>query len=152
MMNQNNQGAYFENGVLDAQHMHHYRLRVHYADTDAGGVVYHNRYLEFCERARGGWLRCVDLPDVFEEEGQKLFWVIRHANIDYQRPGKLGDILTIKTIITDVGLASFTVNQIVTSDDLVLCIVNLKLALVNEQGRPQRISSKIRHKFNVNHG
>ena len=27
-------------------------LRVYYEDTDAGGVVYHARYLAFAERAR----------------------------------------------------------------------------------------------------
>ncbi len=151
MTNQNNQAAYFENGVLDEHHMHRYCLRVHYADTDAGGVVYHARYLEFCERARGGWLRCVGLPDVFEEDGQKLFWVLRHASLDYKKPGRLGDIITIETKVTDMGLASFMAHQAVKCDDLVLCAVDLKLALMNEQGRPQRISSKIRHKFSVNH-
>ena len=28
------------------------KLRVYYEDTDAGGVVYHSNYLNFCERAR----------------------------------------------------------------------------------------------------
>jgi len=28
------------------------KIRVYYEDTDAGGVVYHSNYLNFCERAR----------------------------------------------------------------------------------------------------
>ena len=28
------------------------KIRVYYEDTDAGGVVYHSRYLNFCERVR----------------------------------------------------------------------------------------------------
>ncbi len=32
-------------------------IRVYYEDTDAGGVVYHARYLHFFERARTEYLR-----------------------------------------------------------------------------------------------
>lgn len=32
-------------------------VRVYYEDTDAGGVVYHARYLNLLERARTEWLR-----------------------------------------------------------------------------------------------
>src|SRR3546814_20954409 len=31
---------------------HRYPVRVFYEDTDAGGIVYHARYLHFAERAR----------------------------------------------------------------------------------------------------
>ena len=30
-------------------------VRVYYEDTDAGGVVYHSRYINFMERARTEW-------------------------------------------------------------------------------------------------
>ena len=30
---------------------------VYYADTDAGGVVYHSKYLDFCEKCRTDFLR-----------------------------------------------------------------------------------------------
>ena len=39
------------------QHVFHYSARVYYEDTDAGGVVYHARYLHFLERARTEYLR-----------------------------------------------------------------------------------------------
>ena len=34
-----------------------WKLRVYFEDTDAGGVVYHSRYLNFFERARTEMLR-----------------------------------------------------------------------------------------------
>ncbi len=143
------QNNYFENGILDAAQNHHYRLRVHYADTDAGGVVYHSRYLDFCERARGGWLRCVDLQDVMEENGQKIFWVVRRASLDYQRPARLGDIVEIETIIENVTNATVSVMQKVKCGAQILCVVTLQILLVNEAGRPQRLSPQIRHKLDV---
>ncbi|MBA1421440.1 MAG: acyl-CoA thioesterase, partial [Epsilonproteobacteria bacterium] len=27
-------------------------IRVYYEDTDLGGIVYHTKYIKFCERAR----------------------------------------------------------------------------------------------------
>ena len=33
--------------------------RVYWEDTDAGGVVYHARYLAFMERARSEWMRAL---------------------------------------------------------------------------------------------
>ena len=35
-------------------------VRVYYEDTDAGGVVYHARYLHFFERARTEYLRTLN--------------------------------------------------------------------------------------------
>ena len=35
-------------------------VRVYYEDTDAGGVVYHARYLHFYERARTEFLRSLN--------------------------------------------------------------------------------------------
>ncbi len=38
---------------------HHWNVRVHYADTDAAGVVYYANYLVFAERARAEAMRCL---------------------------------------------------------------------------------------------
>ena len=39
-------------------------IRVYYEDTDAGGVVYHARYVVFCERARSDCLQAPRHPPV----------------------------------------------------------------------------------------
>ena len=36
---------------------HRFPVRVHYEDTDMGGIVYHANYLKYCERARSDWVR-----------------------------------------------------------------------------------------------
>ena len=40
---------------------HFYSLRVHYADTAAGGIVYDAQYLAFAARDRAVWLRCLSI-------------------------------------------------------------------------------------------
>ena len=43
-------------GRIDAGE-HRFPVRVYYEDTDAAGIVYHSRYLNFAERARTEMLR-----------------------------------------------------------------------------------------------
>ncbi|HSH26590.1 MAG TPA: thioesterase family protein, partial [Wenzhouxiangella sp.] len=51
-----------------------FRYRVYWEDTDAGGVVYHARYLGFFERARSDWLLAMGFPQVpLRTEQNRLF-------------------------------------------------------------------------------
>ena len=47
-------------GAIDGP-CHRFPLRVHYEDTDAGGIIYHTQYLAFAERGRSAWLRCLGI-------------------------------------------------------------------------------------------
>ena len=51
------------------------KMRVYYEDTDAGGVVYHSKYLNFCERARSE-LFFEHFPYIFEAS-KGHFWYLR---------------------------------------------------------------------------
>ena len=57
-------------------------VRVYYEDTDAGGVVYHARYLHFYERARTEYLRQFDFSQQ-QLLSQQLAFVVKSMNIDY---------------------------------------------------------------------
>ena len=41
---------------------HFYYIRVHYEDTDIGGIVYHAKYINFIERARTSLIRLIKFP------------------------------------------------------------------------------------------
>src|SRR4051812_27781995 len=90
--------------------MHKFPLTVYYADTDAGGVVYHARYLEFFERARFDWLESISpgsaIPDL-----KTGGYVVVEASIKYKRPAKLGDRLTVETSIEELQRASIVLHQ-----------------------------------------
>ena len=47
-------------------------IRVYYEDTDAGGVVYHARYVAFCERARSDCLRLLGITRFVEMGGARV--------------------------------------------------------------------------------
>jgi acyl-CoA thioester hydrolase len=86
----------------------HYR--VCYADTDAGGVVYHATYLSFFERARTEFFRDrgVSVRQLHEEGS--VFPVIR-IEVDFKAAAVLDDLLLIETTVTAIGKTSFTLQQ-----------------------------------------
>ena len=112
------------------QNVFYYSARVYYEDTDAGGVVYHARYLHFFERART------------ENKGA---FVVKSMNIDYCFPAKLDDLLQIETLVTEIKGASIIFSQIIKRNELTLCRATVKVAYVDlGKMKPMAIPSQIK--------
>jgi acyl-CoA thioester hydrolase len=97
-------------GALDGL-CHRYPLRVHYEDTDAGGIIYHAQYLAFAERARSAWLRClgIDQPAMLTSENRGF--VVRRIEVDFLLPSGLGSVLEVESKLLRVGGASLKLQQ-----------------------------------------
>jgi acyl-CoA thioester hydrolase len=135
-----------EAGILNAGE-HVYPLRVYYADTDAGGVVYHATYLAYAERARAEMLRCAGVLDTrLPGEGGVIF-VVRHAEIDYQSPARLDEALTVVSRITQLGGASLTIEQRVRRDDRDLVTIIVRLVCIDGKFQPVRVPQALRDVF-----
>jgi acyl-CoA thioester hydrolase len=119
---------------------HHHPIRVYYQDTDAGGIVYHANYLAFAERARSEALRAMGIPHAEMVKNHHVMFVVRRIILDYQRPARLDDQLTVETRILEVGGASATLRQHFwrDSDSLAVLDVWLGCATVPE-GRAARM-------------
>ena len=87
------------------------KLRVYYEDTDAGGVVYHARYLAFAERARTEALREAGVPhdELVTQFG--LIFVVRRVEMDYLRPVRLDAEVIVETGPWALGGATIDVRQ-----------------------------------------
>ena len=109
----------------------YFPLRVFYEDTDAGGVVYHANYLNFCERARSEWLRHLTVGRAKLLQEHDIFFVVRRATIEWKRPGRLDDLLLIETRLQAVGKVRMTFRQTVTRDGVVLAILDVEVVAVN---------------------
>lgn len=83
------------------------QIRVYYKDTDAGGIVYHANYINFCEIARSEYL----FKNGANAFGINMGFVVTRIVADYKNPCYLGDILEIKTTITSLKKASLTLHQ-----------------------------------------
>ena len=72
-----------------------WQLRVYFEDTDAGGVVYHARYLNFFERARTEMLRDRGISQTELREKSGLIWVVHEINVKFRKAARLDDELLV---------------------------------------------------------
>ena len=122
-------------------------VRVYYEDTDAGGVVYHARYLAFAERGRTEMLRAAGFEHVkLLSEGGAAFAVVA-LNINYKAPAKLDDMLTVKSKITKVGGASMEMQQDIYNGDKLLTELKVTLVCVDSTFKAVRLPAEIRKIF-----
>lgn len=115
--------------------------RIYYADTDAGGIVYHARYLEFAERSRAEMLRHVGHPMVGPAGEQ---FVARAATLSWQRPARLDDLLTCETSILSVRGASIRIRHAFFRQAEPLVGIEIDLVHINAAMRPTRVPDALR--------
>ncbi|MBN8938688.1 MAG: tol-pal system-associated acyl-CoA thioesterase [Rhizobiales bacterium] len=128
---------------------HHLSIRVYYEDTDFSGVVYHASYLRFMERGRTDFLRLLGVAqgDLFdkakEEAGAGFAFVVRSMGIEFLRPAKIDDVLTIETRTVEVKGATLNLAQRVLRGEEVLVEATVRVAFVAGE-RPMRIPDALR--------
>lgn len=126
-------------------------LRVYYEDTDAGGIVYYANYLKYMERGRSDMLRLLNVDQSemlkFLQPDDVKFVVIR-SEVDYVRPARLDDEVTVHTKISSVGKASLIMEQQVRRSGEILARGLIKAAVLNKNDRPARFPARIMAKLN----
>jgi len=119
-------------------------VRVYYQDTDAGGVVFHGRYLSFFERARTEWLRHLgfDVRQLAEHDG--VLFIVRELRVSYLRPAQVDDLLTVTAAVQNLGRAQFTLDQRVLRGADLLAQGSVNLACVSVQElKPARVPLRL---------
>lgn len=76
-----------------------YQHRVTYAECTLGNHVYHARYLDILEAARGEFFRQCGATFLHWQERDIIFPVIE-ARLRYKLPARYDDVLTIEVSIT----------------------------------------------------
>lgn len=76
---------------------HEYKVRVRYSETDQMGVVYHGNYAQYFEMGRVEWLRNLGVSYKWMEDNGIMLPVVS-LNINYKKPARYDDLLTVKTI------------------------------------------------------
>jgi acyl-CoA thioester hydrolase len=86
--------------------------QIYYHDTDAGGVVYYGRYLNYLEEARTEFLerKGIDL-EIFRQK--KFLYAVRKCAISYESPARYGDI-----ILCDAKLIKITVARLIFEQEI----------------------------------
>jgi len=139
-------GLPLDGSLGDGRHV--MAVRVYYEDTDFSGSVYHANYLRFMERGRTNYLRLlgVDQRGLFEEterEAPGFAFVVRSMALDFFKPARMDDILTVTTVPEEVKGASITLAQTVKRGDELLVAAQVRVAFVSG-GRARPIPKPLR--------
>jgi acyl-CoA thioester hydrolase len=128
-----------------AQHRFVLPVRVYYQDTDAGGVVFHARYVNFFERARTEWLREIGFSVRELAEQEKVLFIVRELHVRYLKPAVLDDELGVTTAIEHLGFVSLTLEQRVMRGGEMLVHASVNLACVSADVlKPVRVPPHVR--------
>jgi len=91
------------------------KIRVYYEDTDAGGITYHSRYINFCERARS---EIFFERDMVPGEGSDSGFVVRNIKADFLATSTLGDLLDVTSKILSQKSSSLVLLQEIFKEDV----------------------------------
>lgn len=116
-------------------------VRVYIEDTDAGGIVYHAKYLHYMERARTEWVRSRGVG-LRAGLADNISYVVQRLSIHYGVPAKLDDELRVSAEPVAFGRVWMDFRQQVvrTSDEAVLTSADVRVACIAlDSGRPRRL-------------
>ena len=121
---------------------HRLDVRVYFEDTDFSGVVYHARYLHFLERGRTD---CLRLHGICHRElmegafGEPMAFAVRRMEIEFLRPARIDDVLTVETRTALLGGARVVLDQRILKGEEVLIEAKVKVAVISPEGKPRRM-------------
>ncbi len=125
------------------------QFRVRYGETDQMGFVYYGNYAQYFEMGRTEWLRKLGITyKKMEEDGIML--PVMNLNINYLKPAKYDDLLTLKTILPKLPSAKIEFSyevyneegELLTTAKTTLVFVNMK---TNKPTRaPEYVLKKLR--------
>lgn len=130
-----------------AEGCHIITQRVYYEHTDSGGVVYHGTYLRFVDRARTELLRVLGIENSELQSKHGIVIAVRSCCLDFVKPARLDDLLTVCTSPRRLGGATLDLQQIVRRDGEDLARVEIRLACMTLGGRAARIPVGVRERL-----
>ena len=122
-------------------------FNVYYEDTDAGGVVYYANYLKFIERARAEIIKSLGFSNTNLREKFNLLFIVKYCNINYKKPAKLEDELTVFTSVVSLSKTSLVMKQDVKRHDDLVVEAEVCLVAVDMKGKPTKIPEELKKLF-----
>ncbi|MDP3789805.1 MAG: thioesterase family protein [Candidatus Omnitrophota bacterium] len=119
------------------------KRKIYYHHTDAGGVVYYGRYLDFFEEGRTEYLhkRGIIVPE-YHKKG--IMFIVVSIEVDYKRPARYSDEITIFTHIGKLGNASIEFLQEIKKEDTVLVTAKVVLACIGSDFKVKPLPIEIK--------
>jgi acyl-CoA thioester hydrolase len=119
-------------------------IKIHYEDTDCGGVVYYANYLRYFERTRTDYMeqRGINLTELNQ---RGILFMVSSAKVDYKSPAHYGDILVDETTVTKITHATFTFHYKIYEKSTRRLLVegDTTIVTVDHNKKPLRLSTEL---------
>ena len=125
-----------------------YNLKVYYEDTDFGGIVYHANYLKYFERARSELIYSIGYSNKNLLDKFNVLIAVKTCNVDFKKPAKFEDKITVFTKIKSNTLTTITMSQVIKRKSDILCVAEIKLVSLNKLGKPVKLPKALINKLN----
>ena len=116
-----------------------YNLKIYYEDTDAGGVVYYANYLKFLERARTDAIFSLGFTNTEIKNKFDIIFVVKTCNINYLKPLKFEDNISVVSKFDKLTKTSFIMNQVIKRNNIIVTIAKVHIVSVSSEGKPKKI-------------
>ena len=125
-----------------------YNLKVYYEDTDFGGIVYHANYLKYFERARSELIYSIGYSNKNLLDKFNVLIAVKTCNVDFKKPAKFEDKITVFTKIKSNTLTTITMSQVIKRKSDILCDAEINLVSLNKLGNPVKLPKALINKLN----
>ena len=122
-------------------------IRIYYEDTDAGGVVYHSRYLNFAERARAEFLRNLSLKQISISQEYKIQFVVKELKVNYISFCKLDDQIQLLTNLESISRVKLCFKHMFYKNNKEILRMNVTICSVSNTGKVARMPKSLYHKI-----
>jgi acyl-CoA thioester hydrolase len=121
--------------------------RVTYAECTVGDHIYHSRYLDLLEAARGEFMRSLGAT-VLELQEQDFIFPVIEARLRYKFPARYDDLLTIEVRPTLVERVRLNFGHRITNQDGKLILeAETFHACTSRDEKPKRLPVKLTEKL-----
>jgi acyl-CoA thioester hydrolase len=121
---------------------HFCKLRVRFIECDMYGHVNNAKYLSYLEHARVELLRDLNIPiEKLSESGYYLY--IAKICIEYKKPAKMNDNLTVRTRLISKKRTSGVFNQTILNGEDLIADAEVKWVCSDKNGKPVKLPAEI---------
>jgi acyl-CoA thioester hydrolase len=121
--------------------------RVTYAECTLGDHIYHSRYLDLLEAARGEFMRSLGRP-VLELQNADCIFPVIEARLCYKTPARYDDLLTIEVWVTAIEKVRLNFgHRIVNQDGKLILEAETFHVCTSREEKPKRLPEEVAEKL-----
>lgn len=119
-----------------------HQLRVIYAHCTIGNHVYHSRYLDLMEAARGEFMRAIGYPVLRLQDEDYIFPVIA-LRMKFLAPARYDDDLTIEITLRQITRLRLTIHHRILKADKLLVEAETDHVCTSIHEKPKRLPQEL---------